>query len=155
MTLDRWRRLKSSLFVGFCGFSMLVALLPLALIFGFVLLQGMQALTLDFFIRMPKPVGEVGGGVGNAILGTLYMVGLASLLGLPLGIGAGIFLAERGDGKLGHAVRFTAEVLAGVPSIVVGVVAYGLIVIPMRHFSALAGAVTSTMKNFPAAGMGR
>ncbi len=95
------------------------------------------------------PVGEVGGGVGNAIVGTLFMVGLASCMGLPLGVGAGIFLAERGDGRLGNAVRFTAEVLAGVPSIVIGVVAYGLIVMPMHHFSALAGAVALAILMIP------
>src|SRR5439155_3065251 len=107
------------------------------------------SLSLAFFTRLPAPVGEVGGGIGNAIVGTLFMVGLACAIGMPLGIGAGVFLAERGDGKLGTAVRFTAEVLGGVPSIVVGVVAYGLIVIPTRHFSALAGAVALSILMIP------
>jgi len=86
-------------------------------------------------------MGESGGGVGNAILGTFFMVGMASLVAVPLGVGAGAFLAERGDGRLGSAVRFTTEVLSGVPSIVVGIVAYALVVLPMKHFSTLAGGV--------------
>jgi len=114
-----------------------------------VVSKGAHSLSLAFFTRLPMPVGEVGGGVGNGIVGTLFMVALASVIGLPLGVGAGIFLAERGDGPLGHAVRFTAEVLAGVPSIVIGVVAYGLIVLPMHHFSALAGAVALAILMIP------
>jgi len=94
-------------------------------------------------------VGEPGGGVGNAILGTFYIVGLACLMGLPFGIGAGVFLAERGDGPFGQAVRFIAEVLSGVPSIVIGVVAYGLVVVPMKRFSALAGAVALAILMMP------
>jgi phosphate transport system permease protein len=94
-------------------------------------------------------VGEVGGGVGNAILGTLYMVGLACVIGLPLGIGAGMYLAERGDGRLGGAIRFTAEVLSGVPSIVIGIVAYGLLVLPMKRFSGLAGGVALAILMLP------
>jgi phosphate transport system permease protein len=87
--------------------------------------------------------------MGNAIVGTLFMVALACVIGLPIGIGAGIFLAERGDGKLGNTVRFTAEVLAGVPSIIVGVVAWGLIVVPMKRFSALAGGVALAILMIP------
>ena len=112
---------------GLCALAVVVALVPLASVLWLVVSQGARTRCRWRSSRkLPLPVGEVGGGIGNAIVGTLYMVGLASLFGLPLGVGAGIFLAERGDGPLGHAVRFTAEVLAGVPSIVVGVVAYGL-----------------------------
>jgi phosphate transport system permease protein len=145
----RARAITNVIMTGLCAAAVVVALAPLFSVLWLVVSRGVHSLSLAFFTSLPKPVGEVGGGVGNAIVGTLYMVGLASLIGLPLGVGAGIFLAERGDGPLGHAVRFTAEVLAGVPSIVVGVVAYGLIVVPMRHFSALAGAVALAILMIP------
>jgi phosphate transport system permease protein len=145
----RWRVIKNAVMTGLCGGAVALALVPLASVMWLVVSRGVRSLSWSFFTALPTPVGETGGGIGNAIVGTLFMVGLACVFGLPLGIGAGVFLAERGDGKLGHAVRFTAEVLAGVPSIVVGVVAYGLIVIPMRHFSALAGAVALAILMIP------
>jgi phosphate transport system permease protein len=145
----RARSVTNIVMTGLCAGAVLVALVPLFSVLWLVVSKGAHSLSLAFFTQLPAPVGEVGGGVGNGILGTLYMVGFASLFGLPLGIGAGIFLAERGDGRMGHAVRFTAEVLAGVPSIVIGVVAYGLIVLPMRHFSALAGAVALAILMIP------
>jgi phosphate transport system permease protein len=104
-----------------------------------VISEGIKGLNWQFFTELPAPVGEPGGGVANAIVGTLYLVLLSCLFGLPFGIGAGVFLAEKGDGRIGKTVRFTAEVLAGVPSIVVGIVAYGLVVVTLGHFSALAG----------------
>ena len=149
MTLDRWRRLKSSLFVGFCGFSMLVALLPLALIFGFVLLQGMQALTLDFFIRMPKPVGEAGGGMANAIVGTLMVVGLGSLFAIPIGILSAIYMSEYPGTKASAIVRFAADTLNGVPSIVIGVFVYAIAVLPFKQFSALAAGLALGIMMIP------
>ena len=136
----RARQLVNYTMTGLCALAVVIALVPLASVLWLVIEKGGHSLSLAFFTKLPVPVGEVGGGVGNGIVGTLFMVGLASCLGLPLGVGAGIFLAERGDGPLGHTVRFTAEVLAGVPSIVIGVVAYGMIVLPMHHFSAIAGA---------------
>jgi phosphate transport system permease protein len=145
----RTRQVVNGLMTVLCGSAVVIALVPLASVLWLVISKGAHSLSMDFFTKLPVPVGEVGGGVGNGIVGTLFMVGLASLFGLPLGVGAGIFLAERGDGKLGHAVRFTAEVLAGVPSIVIGVVAYGLIVLPMRRFSALAGAVALAILMIP------
>jgi len=123
------------------GLAVVVALVPLVLLLWLVISKGAAGLSWAFFTHLPTPVGEPGGGIGNALLGTLYLVGLACLVGLPIGVGAGVFLAERGDGRLGSAIRFTAEVLSGVPSIVVGIVAYGLVVVPMRRFSALAGGV--------------
>src|SRR5438270_7674338 len=114
-----------------------------------VISRGVSGLNFDFWTRLPAPVGESGGGVGNAILGTLYIVGIAALIGVPVGVGAGVYLAERGGGRAGDAVRFTAEVLSGVPSIVVGIVAYGLVVIPMRRFSALAGGVALAVLMVP------
>ena len=145
----RARQIVNYTMTGLCALAVVIALVPLASVLWLVVSKGAHSLSLAFFTKLPMPVGEVGGGVGNSIVGTLYMVGLASLFGLPLGVGAGIFLAERGDGWLGHAVRFTAEVLAGVPSIVIGVVAYGLIVLPMHHFSALAGAVALAILMIP------
>jgi phosphate transport system permease protein len=114
-----------------------------------VISHGIGGLSWSFFTALPTPVGEVGGGVGNAILGTVEIVGMACCLGIPLGIGAGVFLAERGDGTAGSVVRFVSEILSGVPSIVLGIVAYGLVVIPMRRFSALAGAVALAVLMVP------
>jgi phosphate transport system permease protein len=145
----RWRQVKNAAMTGLCGGAVVLALVPLFSVLWLVISRGFRSLSVDFFTKLPVPVGEVGGGIGNAIVGTLFMVGLACLIGLPLGVGAGIFLAERGDGKLGTAVRFTAEVLAGVPSIVVGVVAYGLIVVTMGHFSAWAGAIALAILMIP------
>ncbi len=136
-----WRRSVDRFWTAVCGLGVLLALVPLASLLWLVVSKGAQGLSWQFFVALPTPVGEPGGGVGNAIAGTFYMVGLACLVGLPVGIGAGVFLAERGDGRLGSAVRFTADVLSGVPSIVIGIVAYGLVVMPMKRFSALAGAI--------------
>ncbi len=147
--VDGWRRAKNALMTGLCALAVALALVPLLSLAWLVVSKGIHALSLDFFTRLPAPVGETGGGIGNAIAGTLYMVAIASAIGLPLGLGAGVFLAERGDGKWGHAVRFTAEVLAGVPSIVVGVVAYGLVVVPMKRFSAIAGGVALAILMVP------
>ncbi len=133
-----------------CALAVAAALVPLVSVLWLVVSRGVAGLSWSFFTSLPTPVGEPGGGVGNAIVGTLYIVGLASLIGLPFGIGAGVFLAERGDGPFGHAVRFVAEVLSGVPSIVVGVVAYSLVVIPMKRFSALAGAIALAILMMPA-----
>ncbi len=146
---DRRRFFWNRFMIGVCGLAVLGALVPLLSLSWLVLSKGFSTLSLSFFTQLPKPVGESGGGVGNAIVGTLYMVGLASLMGIPAGIGAGVYLAELGHGRLGRAVRFTAEVLAGVPSIVLGIVAYGLVVIPMHRFSALAGSVALAILMVP------
>jgi phosphate transport system permease protein len=146
---DVIRHWKDRVMTGLCAAAVLGALTPLASVLWLVASRGVRALSWTFLTKLPLPVGEVGGGIGNAVVGTLYMVGLASLLGVPLGVGAGVYLAERGDGKLGHAVRFTSEVLAGVPSIVVGVVAYGLIVTRMHRFSAVAGSIALAILMVP------
>jgi phosphate transport system permease protein len=116
-----------------------LVVLPLLLIFGFLMYQGVVALNVGFFTQLPKPVGEPGGGMANAIVGTLILVGLASCLGLPLGILGGLYLAESRDRRLPWIARFLADVLNGVPSIVIGIFAYGVAVLPFRRFSALAG----------------
>jgi len=113
--------------------------LPLLLVFGFLMYQGVMALNVGFFTQLPKPVGEVGGGMANAIVGTLILVSLAACLGLPLGILGGLYLAESRDRRLPWIARFLADVLNGVPSIVIGIFAYGVAVLPFRRFSALAG----------------
>lgn len=122
-----------------CLAAILVAVAPLASVLGYVVLQGASALNWDFFTHLPAPVGEPGGGMANAVLGTLTLIGLASCVGVPVGILGGLFLAEAGDGRLGWWIRFAADVLNGLPSIVIGVFVYALVVVPMHRFSALAG----------------
>jgi phosphate transport system permease protein len=135
----RLRRWKSDAVSVLTFLSALIVVCPLLLIFGFLLLKGASALNADFFTHLPKPVGEAGGGVANAIVGSLIMIGLARSVGLPIGIAGGVYLAESRDRRLPWAVRFVADVLNGVPSIVVGIFAYTVVVLPMRRFSALAG----------------
>jgi phosphate transport system permease protein len=124
---------------GLTAFAAFLVILPLLLILAFLVYQGASAVNLDFFTQLPKPVGEPGGGMANAIVGTLTLIGLASCLGLPLGILGGIYLAESRDRRLPWTIRFLADVLNGVPSIVIGIFAYTIVVLPMRRFSALAG----------------
>ena len=144
-----WRKWKSATLVSLSMLSGVVVLLPLFLIFYYTLAQGVSSINLDFFTKMPKPVGEVGGGMANALVGTAVLVGLGSLFGLPVGIFAGIYLSEYGDNRFASSVRFLADVLSGVPSIVIGVVAYMLVVLPMKHFSALAGGVALGLLMIP------
>ena len=133
------RRLLSLVMSGLTFLSAIVVICPLLLILGFLVYQGISAINVDFFIHLPKPVGEPGGGVANAIVGSLIMIGLAVCVGLPIGILGGVYLAESRDPRLPWMVRFIADVLNGVPSIVFGIFAYTVIVLPMRRFSALAG----------------
>src|SRR5215212_3052014 len=120
-----------------CAFLGVAVLL---LILGYIAWRGLSSISVEFLTDTPKPVGE-GGGIGNAILGTLILLALASVIGLPLGVAAGVYLSEFGRGWFAGVVRFVADTLTGVPSIVTGVFVYTLIVIPTRHFSALAGGV--------------
>jgi phosphate transport system permease protein len=141
MTYATRRKIISRIAEGLCAVAVLLALVPLALILFYVIKAGIGSLNLDFFLHMPKPVGEVGGGMANAIVGTLILIGLASLLAVPVGCIAGVHLAEYPGTRFSSAVRFAADVLNGVPSIVIGIFAYGLVVLPVRHFSAIAGGV--------------
>jgi phosphate transport system permease protein len=141
LSYDGRRRLLSQAVVFFCGASVVLALIPLGFILFFVLSKGLPALNFAFFTEMPKPVGESGGGMANAIVGTLMLLGMASLFGVPLGIAAGVYLSEYRRSRLGHVIRFSADVLNGVPSIVIGIFAYSVAVLPFKHFSAWAGAV--------------
>lgn len=128
----------------------IVVVAPLVLIFAYLLFKGASSLNWNFFTQTPKSPGELGGGMANAIVGSAVMLGIASLLGVPIGIAGGIFLAEFGRGtKLANGIRFTADVLNGVPSIVMGLAAYSLIVVPQHHFSALAGGVALGIMMIP------
>ena len=136
----RSRRAVNVVMSWLAALAAVLVVLPLLLIFAFLLWQGASAVNVDFFTHLPKPVGEVGGGMANAIVGTLMLLTLAAILGLPIGILGGLYLAESRDRRPPWVARFLADVLNGVPSIVVGIFAYTVIVLPMRRFSALAGA---------------
>jgi phosphate transport system permease protein len=135
----RLRKLLSSLFVAFCAASVIIALVPLGFVLFFVVSQGIQSVNLDFFTHMPKPVGEPGGGMGNAIVGTLILTGLAAAMAVPIGVVSGVYMSEYAGTRFASLVRFAADTLNGVPSIVIGVFAYGVAVLPFKQFSALAG----------------
>ncbi|HEX6770391.1 MAG TPA: phosphate ABC transporter permease PstA [Acidobacteriaceae bacterium] len=136
------RRMKSGLVSGLAVLATIIVVAPLIAILLYLLKQGVSSLNWDFFTKIPVPVGEKGGGMENAIVGSGVILALASAIGIPLGIGAGIYLAEYATGtRMGNLVRFTADVLNGVPSIVMGIAIYALIVLPQKHFSALAGGV--------------
>lgn len=143
------RKLTNGVMLGLAMLSTLVALGFLFNVLGYVLIQGGSALNPEFFTHLPKPVGEPGGGMGNAIVGTLILLGLASVMGVPVGVGAGIYLAEFGSGRLGTAVRFVTDVLTGIPSITIGIFAYTIVVLPMRGFSTLAGAIALAIIMIP------
>jgi phosphate transport system permease protein len=121
--------------------AVVLVLTPLLAIFGYLVFKGIGSINWAFLTQTPKPVGEAGGGMANAIAGSALILAIASLIGVPIGIGAGIYLAEYGRNRFGNLIRFTADVLNGVPSIIVGIVAYGLVVLTQGHFSALAGGV--------------
>jgi phosphate transport system permease protein len=141
MTRDTVRKTVSAVFVAACAFSVIAALIPLALVLFFVISQGIQSINLDFFTHMPRPVGESGGGMANAIVGTLMLTGLASLMAIPIGVLSGVYMSEYAGTRFAMAVRFAADTLNGVPSIVIGVFAYGIAVLPFKRFSALAGGI--------------
>lgn len=138
---SRRRKLMNIAMVSLSGLAAALAALVLLLILAYVVAKGAPALSLKFFTSLPAPVGEAGGGMANAVVGTVILVAIACLLGLPLGVGAGVFLSEYAGPRMGDAIRFTADVLTGVPSIVIGVFVYALVVLPMGSFSALAGGV--------------
>jgi phosphate transport system permease protein len=135
---------------GLAILATLLVVAPLFAIFGYLIYKGASSLNLAFFTQIPKPEGEVGGGMANAIVGSGVLLAIASLIGVPIGIGGGIYLAEFGRGtRLANAVRFTADVLNGVPSIVMGIAIYALIVSPQKHFSAFSGGVALGIMMIP------
>jgi phosphate transport system permease protein len=145
----RWRKAKSDLMMAVTVLATVIALLPLFIILAYLVTKGASSLNLAFFTHMPAPVGENGGGMANAIVGTLELIGLASLMGVPLGIGAGLYLAAHRGSRFADAARFGADVMMGVPSIVVGIFAYAVVVRPMGGFSTLAGAVALAVIMMP------
>ena len=143
------RRLSNWTALGFITLAALIVTVPLFLILGTVVVRGLGTFNWAFLTQIPKPIGEEGGGMGNAILGSILLLGFASLIGVPLGIGAGIFLAEYGRNKFGNVVRFTADVLNGVPSVVIGMTAWALVVVPQGHFSLISGSVALGIMMIP------
>ena len=144
-----WRRSMNSLATFAAAASVLLVLLPLGAVFGYLVYKGIGSINWAFLTQTPKPVGEAGGGMANAIAGSAFILLIASVIGVPIGIGAGIYLAEYGRNQLGNIIRFTADVLNGVPSIVIGIVAYGIVVLSQGHFSALAGGVALAIMMIP------
>jgi phosphate transport system permease protein len=142
------RRVTDRVMTGAAVLTVLIVLAPLVAIFGYVVYRGIGAINLAFLTQTPKPVGEAGGGMANAIVGSMLILGIASLVGVPFGIGAGIYLSEFGRNRFGSAIRFTADVLNGVPSIVIGIVAWAILV-RGRGFSALAGGLALAIMMVP------
>src|SRR6267378_5126216 len=143
------RRVMDHAMTGVAVLTVVVVLVPLFAIFAYLVYKGIGSINFAFLTQTPKPVGEPGGGMANAIVGSMVILAIASVLGVPLGIGAGIFLSEYGRNRSGDIVRFISDVLNGVPSIVIGIVAYGLVVLPQKHFSALAGGVALAIMMIP------
>jgi len=144
-----WRRLADWGATAFAILAAILVIIPLVAIFVYLLVKGVGSVNLAFLTHTPKPPGELGGGMANAIVGTGLILAVASLFGIPLGIGSGIYLAEYGQNRFGDMIRFTADVLNGVPSIVIGVTVYALIVIRQKHFSALSGGVALGIMMIP------
>jgi len=142
-------RISDLVLAGAAVLTVILVLVPMAAIFGYLVYRGIGSINWAFLTQTPKPVGEVGGGMANAIVGSAFILALASLLGVPIGVGAGIYLAEFGRNRFGDVIRFTADVLNGVPSIVIGIVAYSIVVLYQRHFSALAGGVALAIMMIP------
>jgi phosphate transport system permease protein len=143
------RKMVGHFWLAFSVFASLCAVGFLFWILGYVLSKGVHAINLDFFTKLPTPVGVPGGGMANAFVGSLIVVGIASLISVPAGIATAIYLSEYGRGLFASAVRFVSDVLAGVPAIVAGIVAYALLVVPMHGFSALSGSIALTLLMLP------
>ena len=145
----RWRKFKNAVVQTVAFACAILVITPLVLVFYHLVTHGFTAINWAFFTRLPKPVGEVGGGMANAIVGTFVLLGQAALLGVPVGVLGGVFLSEYGSSRLNWWLRFAADVLNGVPSITWGMVVYALLVVPMRGFSALAGGVVLGLMMIP------
>jgi phosphate transport system permease protein len=149
VTRNARRRIVSHIVVTLCALSVLIALVPLAFILFFVVTRGIAALNWDFFTQLPKPVGEPGGGMANAIVGTLMLSGLGAIFAIPIGIMSGVYMSEYAGSRFAAAVRFAADTLNGVPSIVIGVFVYGIVVLQLRQFSMLAGSIALGIMMIP------
>jgi phosphate transport system permease protein len=143
------RKIVSHAIVVLCAVAVLLALIPLALVLFYVVSQGISSLNRAFFTHMPTPVGEPGGGMANSIVGSLIVTGLGAVAAIPIGLMAGIYASEYRGTRLASAVRFAADTLNGVPSIVIGVFAYGVAVLPFQRFSAIAGGVALGIMMLP------
>jgi phosphate transport system permease protein len=143
------RRITDHVMTGVAVLTVVLVLVPLFAIFAYLVYRGFGSINWAFLTQTPKPVGEAGGGMANAIVGSGFILALASILGVPVGVGAGIYLAEYGRNRFGDVIRFTADVLNGVPSIVIGIVAYSIVVLSQKHFSALAGGVALAIMMIP------
>jgi phosphate transport system permease protein len=149
LAYSRRRKFASHVMTAACGAAVVIALLPLAYILFYIVTRGLTALDWNFFTKLPKPTGEKGGGMANAIVGSVKLIALASLAAVPVGVFGGVYVAEYKGSRLATAVRFCADVLNGIPSIVVGIFAYGVIVLPMKRFSALAGGAALAIMMIP------
>lgn len=147
--LSLYRRLKNAAMMSATAVAAILVLAPLAAILAYLVIKGFGAVNWAFLTQAPKPVGETGGGMGNAIVGSAIILGIASAIGVPLGILGGVFLAEYGRNSFGNLIRFVSDVLNGVPSIVVGIAAYGLVVMTQKHFSAFSGGVALGIMMIP------
>jgi phosphate transport system permease protein len=136
-----YRKIVNAVMIGLTCVAALIVTLPLMFILGYLLKQGAASVDLGFFIHMPKPMGDSGGGVANGIVGTLILIVIAACIGMPVGVGAGIYLAEHRGTRLANTVRFLSDVLNGLPSIVMGIFAWQILVRPFGHYSALAGGI--------------
>ena len=147
-SVDRRRRVVSAIMTSLTGLCTLLAVGVLLLILSYIAVRGIGSLSLSFLIESPQPVGE-GGGIGNAILGSVVLLALSSVIGLPIGIAVGIYLSEIGKGRFAGVVRFIVDTLTGIPSIVTGVFIYAIMVLPLQKFSALAGGVSLALIMVP------
>jgi len=143
------RRIVDYAMTGVATLTVILVLVPLIAIFGYLVYRGIGSINWAFLTQTPRPVGEPGGGMANAIVGSAFILMIASVVGVPVGVGAGIYLAEFGQNRFGDSIRFTADVLNGVPSIVIGIVAYSIVVLQQKHFSALAGGVALAIMMIP------
>ena len=143
------RKMKSRILAGVMGASAIMVMMPLFLVLYFLIREGASSIDWSFFTQLPKPAGEVGGGMANGIVGSLVMLAMASVLGVPIGVMGGVYLAEYGSDRTNHILRFLADVLNGVPSIVWGMVVYAMLVVPFKGYSAYAGGVALGLMMIP------
>ncbi|MFZ3329021.1 MAG: phosphate ABC transporter permease PstA [Candidatus Acidiferrales bacterium] len=144
-----WRKAVNNVMLSLTGVAAFGVVAVLFLILGYLIWNGGTSLNLNFFTQLPKPVGETGGGMANAIVGSLKLLFLAAIMGLPVGLMAGVYLAEFGGKTFSFVIRYTTDLLNGVPSIVIGIFAYSLVVLPVKHFSTLAGGVALAVMVIP------
>lgn len=144
-----YRKFKNILFLITTLVAAMAVLIPLFMIIQFVLVQGASSLTWSFFTELPKPVGETGGGMRHAILGTIYIVGLGAMIAIPIGVACGVYLSEFSKSKLSKTLKMTIDLMSGIPSIVIGIFAYLVVVVPLKSFSALAGGISLSIIMIP------